>query len=136
MIEADGIRDAVADGIRDAVAAAARALDADDADAATGHFIDSWTGPGSWAATPQTRRPAIVASVRNVRHWAHALMTESTPISAFGAHLRSSRRVSARGGGRCLGQEFDEGRSTTQPSTHRSLMRICRSNQRARDTLR
>jgi len=88
-----------ADGIRDAVAAAARALEADDADAATGHFIDYWTGPGSWAATPQTRRPAIVASVRNVRHWAHALMTESTPISAFGARLRCSHRVSARGGG-------------------------------------
>jgi pimeloyl-ACP methyl ester carboxylesterase len=88
LIEADGPAPNEADGIRDAVSAAARALDAGDADAAAGHFIDYWTGPGSWAATPQARRPAIAAAVRGVRRWAHALTTEPTPLAAFGAlHL-------------------------------------------------
>ena len=88
LIEADGSAPNEADGIRDAVTAAARALDAGDADAAAEHFIDYWTGPGSWAATPEARRPAIAASVRSVRRWAHALMTEPTPLAAFGAlHL-------------------------------------------------
>ena len=85
LIEADGPAPNEADGIRDAVTAAARALDAGDADAAAGHFIDYWTGPGGWAATPKARRPPIAASVRSVRRWAHALMTESTPLAAFGA---------------------------------------------------
>ena len=87
LIEADGPAPNEADGIRDAVTAAARALDAGDAAAAAGHFIDYWTGPGSWAATPQARRPAIAASIRSVRRWAHALMTEPTPLAAF-AELR------------------------------------------------
>jgi pimeloyl-ACP methyl ester carboxylesterase len=85
LIEADGPAPNEADGIRDAVTAAARALDAGDADAAAGHFIDYWTGRGGWAATPETRRPAIAASVRSVRRWAHALMTEPTPLAAFRA---------------------------------------------------
>jgi pimeloyl-ACP methyl ester carboxylesterase len=85
LIEADGPAPNEADGIRNAVNAAAQALDADDADAAARHFIDYWTGPGSWAATPEARRPAIAASIRNVRRWAHALMTEPTPLSAFRA---------------------------------------------------
>lgn len=84
LIEADGPAPNEADGIRDAVSAAARALEAGDADAAAGHFIDYWTGPGSWAATPEARRPAIAAAVRSVRRWAHALMTEPTPLAAFG----------------------------------------------------
>ena len=45
------LMDHEADGIRDAVSAAARALDAGDANAAAGHFIDYWTEPGNWAAT-------------------------------------------------------------------------------------
>jgi pimeloyl-ACP methyl ester carboxylesterase len=85
LIEADGPAPNEADGIRDAVSAAARALDAGDPDAAAGHFIDYWTGPGSWDATPEARRPPIAASIRSVRRWAHALMTEPTPLTAFGA---------------------------------------------------
>lgn len=85
LLEADSPAPNEADGIRDAVNAAVLALDAGDADAAAGHFIDYWTGPGSWAATPPARRPAIAASVRSVRRWAHALMTEPTPLAAFGA---------------------------------------------------
>jgi len=83
LIEADGPTPNEADGIRDAVSAAARALDAGDANAAAGHFIDYWTEPGNWAATPEARRPAIAASIRSVRRWAYALMTEPTPLAAF-----------------------------------------------------
>jgi pimeloyl-ACP methyl ester carboxylesterase len=74
-----------ADGIRQAVADAAAALDGGDADAAARHFIDYWMDEGSWAATPQARKPAIAASVANVRRWAHALHTEPTPLAAFRA---------------------------------------------------
>jgi len=71
------------DGIRNAVAAAAAALDAGDRNAAAEHFIDYWMGPGSWRNTPEKRRPAIAASVVNVRRWKHALVTEPTPLEAF-----------------------------------------------------
>jgi len=71
------------DGIGNAVAAAAAALDAGDRDAAAEHFIDYWMGPGSWRSTPEKRRPAIAASVVNVRRWKHALVTEPTPLAAF-----------------------------------------------------
>ena len=61
----------------------AAALDAGDPDGAALRFIDYWMGPGSWAATPEHRKPAIAASVRNLRRWGHALVTEPTPIEAF-----------------------------------------------------
>jgi pimeloyl-ACP methyl ester carboxylesterase len=74
-----------ADGIRNAVAAASTALDQGNQDAAAGHFIDYWMGAGSWAQTPDARKPAIAASIVNVRRWAHALFTEPTPLAAFRA---------------------------------------------------
>ncbi|MEP6966430.1 MAG: alpha/beta hydrolase [Polaromonas sp.] len=74
-----------ADGIRQAVARSSDALDAADPDAAARHFIDYWMGEGSWARTPEARRPPIAASVANVRRWAHALTTEPTPLAAFHA---------------------------------------------------
>lgn len=74
-----------ADGIRGAVAAAGAALDAGDADAAAGHFIDFWMGEGAWQRTPESRRGPIAESVRNVRGWANALVNEPTPLSAFAA---------------------------------------------------
>jgi pimeloyl-ACP methyl ester carboxylesterase len=74
-----------ADGIRQAVAAAGAALDRGDRDAAACAFIDYWMGAGSWAQTPQARKPAIAASVVNVRRWAHALTTEPAPLAAFRA---------------------------------------------------
>ncbi|MEQ1686196.1 MAG: alpha/beta hydrolase [Burkholderiaceae bacterium] len=74
-----------ADGIRGAVAAAAAALDQGQPDAAAGHFIDYWMGAGAWRQTPAQRKPAIAASVVNVRRWAHALVTEPTPLAAFRA---------------------------------------------------
>lgn len=83
LIEADGPAPNEADGIRNAVAAAAAALDAGDQNLAAKHFIDYWMGPGSWDATPAERQPAIANATVNVRRWAHALMTESTPLARF-----------------------------------------------------
>lgn len=85
LIEADGPAPNEADGIRNAVAAAATALDAGDRNLAAKCFIDYWMGHGSWDATPPERQPAIANSTVNVRRWAHALMTEPTPLSAFAA---------------------------------------------------
>jgi pimeloyl-ACP methyl ester carboxylesterase len=72
-----------ADGIRSGVADAGAALDAGDKDAAAERFIDYWMGAGSWEQTPDSRKPPIAASVMNVRRWAYALFTESTPLAAF-----------------------------------------------------
>lgn len=74
-----------ADGIRQAVARSSDALDAAEPDAAARHFIDYWMGEGAWARMPEPRKPPIAASVANVRRWAHALMTEPTPLAAFRA---------------------------------------------------
>ena len=71
------------DGIRATVAAAACALDQGNPDRAAECFIDYWMGAGSWAHMPEPRKPAIAASTRNVRRWAHALLTEPTPLAAF-----------------------------------------------------
>lgn len=83
LIEQQGPSPNDADGIRDAVARAGTALDAGDRDTAAGIFIDYWMGAGSWAATPDNRKPAIAESGANIRRWKHALFTEPTPLSAF-----------------------------------------------------
>jgi pimeloyl-ACP methyl ester carboxylesterase len=70
-------------GIRKTVAEASMALDAGNQDAAAKSFIDYWMGTGSWERMPEQRRAPIAASVRNVRRWAHALLTEPTPLVAF-----------------------------------------------------
>jgi pimeloyl-ACP methyl ester carboxylesterase len=72
-----------AEGIRGAVTDAGAALDAGDQDAAAERFIDYWMGTGTWKQTPEQRKPPIAASVTNVRRWAYALFTESTPLEAF-----------------------------------------------------
>ncbi|KQT08114.1 alpha/beta fold hydrolase [Ramlibacter sp. Leaf400] len=64
------------EGIRGAVQAAAAALDHGDADAAGQAFIDFWMGEGSWARIAPERRKPMAESCRNVRRWAHALMTD------------------------------------------------------------
>lgn len=85
LIEQQGPSPNAADGIRNAVIAAGAALDAGDADAAARHFIDYWMWEGAWDKTPAQRKPPIVASIANVRRWAHALTTEPTPLEAFRA---------------------------------------------------
>jgi len=72
-----------ADGIKGAVARAVAALEKGDEYAAAGHFIDFWMGEGSWAKTPENRKAPIAVAGRNIRGWAHCLMSEQTPLSAF-----------------------------------------------------
>jgi len=72
-----------ADGIRNAVAASVAALAVDDRERAAACFIDYWMGPGSWARTPEARRPAITAAVVDIPHWAAALFGEPRPLAAF-----------------------------------------------------
>ena len=72
-----------AEGIRNAVVDASVALDAGNGDAAAERFIDYWAGTGTWKQTPEQRKPPMAESVRNVRRWAYALFTESTPLKAF-----------------------------------------------------
>jgi pimeloyl-ACP methyl ester carboxylesterase len=83
LVDAESPPPNQADGIRHAVAAAAEALDAGDRDGAAAHFIDYWMGAGSWQRTPEPRKAPIATSVANVRRWAHALLTEPTPLAAF-----------------------------------------------------
>jgi pimeloyl-ACP methyl ester carboxylesterase len=69
------------DGIRETVAAGAASLDQGDAEAAARAFIDFWMGPGSWAAMPADRQPAVIQSCTNLRRWAHALFTEPATLA-------------------------------------------------------
>lgn len=85
LITAEGPPPNDADGILGAVARASAALDAGDRDAAARHFIDYWMGEGAWQHTPEPRKPAIAASVANIRRWSEALTSEPTPLSAFRA---------------------------------------------------
>ncbi|MDB5826460.1 MAG: hypothetical protein JWQ73_680 [Variovorax sp.] len=85
LLDAESPSPNQADGIRNAVLDAGRALDTGAADAAAECFIDYWMGAGSWQLTPSPRKPAIAASMTNVRRWAHALFTEPTSLEAFRA---------------------------------------------------
>ena len=84
LLDAESPAPNEADGIRAAAADAGDALDRGDRDAAAARFIDYWMGAGAWHATPEQRKPAIAASVVNVRRWAHALFREPAPLAAFG----------------------------------------------------
>ena len=72
-----------AEGIRSAAADAGLCLDAGNQDGAAERFIDYWMEPGSWRQTPEQRKPAIAASMTNVRRWGHALFNEPTPLESF-----------------------------------------------------
>jgi pimeloyl-ACP methyl ester carboxylesterase len=83
LVDADRPPPNDADGIRDTTIRAQAALDAGNTDAAAEAFIDFWMGAGSWARTPEARKPPIAASCMNIRHWANALIKEPTPLAAF-----------------------------------------------------
>lgn len=85
LIDADSPPPNDADGICAAVARAVAALDGGDADRAAAWFIDYWMGGNAWARMPEDRKPPITASIRNIRHWSHALLREPTPLAAFAA---------------------------------------------------
>lgn len=85
LVDAACPRPNEADGRRAAVERAHTALVAGDRAAAAEHFIDFWTGPGAWRATPEARRGAIEAAIVNVNGWGRALFGEPTPLAAFSA---------------------------------------------------
>lgn len=72
-----------ADEIRAVIADASEALDRGESSTAAERFIDYWMGMGAWQQIPEDRRPSIASSVKNIRRWSHALLTERTPIRAF-----------------------------------------------------
>lgn len=83
LIEAESPAPNDADGIRNAVHGSSAALDAGNPDEAARCFIDFWMGEGAWQQTPEARKPPIAESMRNVRRWAYALMTEPAPLDVF-----------------------------------------------------
>jgi pimeloyl-ACP methyl ester carboxylesterase len=85
LVDAQSPSPNAADGIRQAVHASSMALDERNPNDAARHFIDYWMGSSSWDNTPESRRLPIAASIVNVRRWAHALLTEPTPLEAFRA---------------------------------------------------
>jgi pimeloyl-ACP methyl ester carboxylesterase len=83
LLEAESPRTSDGSGIREAAAKAAAAIDAGDTSLGAQHFLDYWTGEGTWASTPESRKPSIAASMVAVRGWAHALFGEPTPVADF-----------------------------------------------------
>jgi pimeloyl-ACP methyl ester carboxylesterase len=84
-VEAQGPPPNGVDAIREVGRRAGAAAAAGDVDTAARIFIDFWTGPGTWAATPAGRRPAVTRAVANVAGWWRALAGDPTPLAAFAA---------------------------------------------------
>jgi pimeloyl-ACP methyl ester carboxylesterase len=128
-----------ADGIRTAVAAAVAALDDGNEAGAAECFIDYWMGQGAFQAMPASRQGPIASAVTHVRDWAHALLTEPTPLAAFSRltmpvlyMIGKDSPVSSRGVGRLLTRvlprvqlvEF-EALGHMGPVTHPALVNQC-----------
>jgi pimeloyl-ACP methyl ester carboxylesterase len=62
-----------------------RLVDEGNLNASAQRFIDYWMGDGTWAATPEARRPALAAAMRSVKPEWHAAFCEPTPLNAFAA---------------------------------------------------
>jgi pimeloyl-ACP methyl ester carboxylesterase len=62
-----------------------RLVDEGNLNASAQRFIDYWMGDGSWAATPEPRRPVLAAAMRAVKSEWHAVFHEPTPLSGFAA---------------------------------------------------
>ncbi len=62
-----------------------RLVDQGDLNASAARFIDYWMGEGTWAATPENRRPGLTAAMRAVKPEWHAAFSEMTPLHAFAA---------------------------------------------------
>lgn len=62
-----------------------RLVDSGDLDASAQRFLDYWAGEGSWAATPEERRPRLAAAMRAVRSEWHAAFFEPTLLAGFAA---------------------------------------------------
>lgn len=62
-----------------------RLVDEGDLNASAQRFVDYWVGDGTWATTPEPRRPVLAAAMRAVKSEWHAAFYEPTPLSAFRA---------------------------------------------------
>jgi len=62
-----------------------RLVDEGNLDASAQRFVDYWMGEGTWAATPEPRRPVLAAAMRAVKPEWNAAFCEPTPLKAFAA---------------------------------------------------
>jgi pimeloyl-ACP methyl ester carboxylesterase len=62
-----------------------RFADSGDLDASAQRFLDYWVGEGTWAATPEERRPRLAAGMSAVRSEWHAAFFDPTPLAGFAA---------------------------------------------------
>jgi hypothetical protein len=60
-------------------------VDEGNLNASAQRFVDYWAGDGTWAATPESRRPVLTAAMRAVNSEWHAAFHEPTPLSPFAA---------------------------------------------------
>jgi len=60
-----------------------RAVEQGDLAGAAERFVDYWVGPGTWAATPESRRPAIMQGMRKVVLEWPAAFREPTTLAEF-----------------------------------------------------
>lgn len=72
-----------ADGMRLAAGLAARAVEGGELHQAARHFIDYWSGAGSWDGMPPARQQPIAESMRDVRQWAGALFEDAATAGSF-----------------------------------------------------
>jgi pimeloyl-ACP methyl ester carboxylesterase len=62
-----------------------RLVDEGNLDASAQRFVDYWMGDGTWAATPEARRPGLAAAMRTVKPEWNAAFHEPAPLSTFAA---------------------------------------------------
>jgi pimeloyl-ACP methyl ester carboxylesterase len=74
-----------ADGIRAVAARGAEALETGKPEWAAEHFIDFWTGAGTWSRMPEPTKASITSTIVNLSAWKDALFHEPTPLNAFAA---------------------------------------------------
>jgi pimeloyl-ACP methyl ester carboxylesterase len=111
-------------------------IDSGRLEAATEHFIDYWSGSGTWAAIPEDRRPRLVAAVRSLRaawvatyveRWsAGALRSLDTPCLLLTGtrSTAAARHVAGRIGGRARRSRppWSDHASGTRRRGHRSVL--------------
>lgn len=67
----------------DVASAATRNVEDGELHEAARHFIDYWTGTGSWDAMPAQLRDLVATSMRNVAGWAEALRDRAIRLEHF-----------------------------------------------------
>src|SRR4029077_10861991 len=104
------------DGFRATLAGTAVAVEAGDAGTAARHFVDYWSGDGAFEQMPEARQGQVASSMVNIAGWAHALLSEPTPLRAFswlGAPVLfmvgKNSPASSRGVARLLGRALPRG---------------------------